>query len=116
MIRSSTAPLVRIADTTLRDGEQASGVAFGGSDKVAIARLLDAAGIHEIEVGIPAMGGDEARQIRRITGLGLRADLIGWCRAVREDVRAAEACGLSRVEISIPASAAQIRAKLGSPE
>jgi homocitrate synthase NifV len=116
MVQSNHPPLVRIADTTLRDGEQASGVAFGANDKVAIARLLDAAGVHEIEVGIPAMGGDEARQITRIAGLGLRADLIGWCRAVREDIRAAEACGLTRVEISIPASAAQIRAKLGTPE
>ncbi|MGB8931363.1 MAG: homocitrate synthase [Anaeromyxobacteraceae bacterium] len=112
----STARLVRIADTTLRDGEQASGVAFGEKEKIAIARALDAAGVDEIEVGIPAMGGDEARQIRRIAGLGLRADLIGWCRAVRDDVKAAQGCGLERVEISIPASEAQIRAKLGSPE
>jgi homocitrate synthase NifV len=116
MVRSDSAPLVRIADTTLRDGEQASGVAFGREEKVAIARLLDAVGVHEIEVGIPAMGGEEARLIRRIAGLGLRADLIGWCRAVRDDVSAAAACGLKRVEISIPASAAQIRAKLGGPE
>lgn len=109
-------PRVRICDTTLRDGEQAAGVAFGRDEKIAIARLLDAIGVHELEVGIPAMGGDEARQIREIAGLGLRADLIGWCRAVREDVHAAEQCGLGRVEISIPASTAQIRAKLGTPE
>ncbi len=108
--------LVRIVDTTLRDGEQAAGVALDRDAKVAIARLLDAVGVHEIEVGIPAMGGDESRQIREIAALGLRADLLGWCRAVRADVRAAQACGLTRVEISIPASHAQIRAKLGSPQ
>jgi homocitrate synthase NifV len=109
-------PLVRIVDTTLRDGEQAAGVAFGHEEKASIAWLLDKIGVHEIEVGIPAMGGDEARQIREIAGLGLRADLLGWCRAVRSDVRDAEACGLHRIEISIPASRAQILAKLGSPE
>src|SRR5574341_952380 len=107
-------PRVSICDTTLRDGEQAAGIAFGREEKLAIAKLLDAVGVHEIEVGIPAMGGDEAEQIREIAGLGLRAELLGWCRAMRSDVRAAEGCGLTRVEISIPASTAQIRAKLGS--
>jgi homocitrate synthase NifV len=110
------APPVRIVDTTLRDGEQSAGVAFDRDAKVAVARLLDATGVHEIEVGIPAMGGDEALQIREIAGLGLRADLLGWCRAVRQDVEAAEACALSRVELSIPASDRMIRARLGSRE
>jgi homocitrate synthase NifV len=116
MTTARSAPHVRIVDTTLRDGEQAAGVAFGREEKVAIAWLLDRIGVHEIEVGIPVMGGDEARQIREISELGLAADLLGWCRAVRADVRAAEACGLKRIELSIPASPAQIRAKLGTPE
>jgi homocitrate synthase NifV len=104
---------IRINDTTLRDGEQAAGIAFSIQEKVAIALMLDALGVHELEVGIPVMGGDEAAAIREITSLGLHADLLGWNRAVIADLSASVACGLRRVHISIPVSRIQIQAKFG---
>ena len=102
---------VLINDTTLRDGEQAAGVAFNLQEKVAIAKFLNSIGVQELEVGIPAMGMEETRAITAIVDLGLEAKLLGWNRAVISDIKASVACGLRRVHISIPVSGIQIAAK-----
>ncbi|NET35577.1 MAG: homocitrate synthase [Cyanothece sp. SIO1E1] len=111
MIKQTSTHPIQINDTTLRDGEQAAGVAFGIEEKVAIAKFLDAIGVQELEVGIPAIGQEEAQAITAITNLGLKAQLLGWNRAIISDIEASIACGLKRVHISIPVSDVQIAAK-----
>ena len=104
---------VIINDTTLRDGEQTAGVSFTADERLLIARTLAAAGVPEMEIGIPVMSAEEREIICAITALGLPARLMVWGRMRDEDLIAAAACNADIVNLSIPVSDMQIRHKLG---
>lgn len=103
---------LKIDDTTLRDGEQTAGVVFANEEKVRIAKLLDKVGVHQIEAGIPAMGGDEKEVIKRLAKLNLKASILAWNRAVIDDIKHSIDCGVDAVAISIAVSDIHIQLKL----
>jgi homocitrate synthase NifV len=103
---------IKIDDTTLRDGEQTAGVVFANDEKIHIAKMLDKVGVHQIEAGIPAMGGDEKDAIKAISSLNLNCSILGWNRAVISDIDDSIECGVDAVAISISASDIHIEHKL----
>jgi homocitrate synthase len=87
----------KMIDTTLREGEQFAGACFSTSDKLEIARALDAFGVDRIEVTSPAASPQSRRDAAQLVKLGLRAPVITHARCHVEDVRMAIESGVSGV-------------------
>ena len=103
---------IKIVDTTLRDGEQTAGVVFANHEKIAISQMLSDLGINQIEVGIPATGGDEKEVIKSICKRNLKSSIMAWNRAVISDIENSIDCGVDSVAISISISDIHIQNKL----
>lgn len=108
-------PRIKIHDVTLRDGEQQTAVVFRREEKVAIARKLDALGVHRIEAGMPAVSPQDKAAIADIAALGLKAEIFGFSRCIPSEVKVVKDCGCSGIVIEIPASDHMIQNAYGWP-
>ena len=98
-----------IDDTTLRDGIQMPGLATGPKDSAKIAQFLAEVGIERIELFHYQEPDKKAAKL--IGDLNLDLRVAGWCRAVKEDIDSAVACGFKEVGISHPVSDLHFKAK-----
>lgn len=98
-----------IDDTTLRDGIQMPGLAAGPKDAAKIAQLLSEIGVERIELFHYQEPDKKAAKL--IGDLNLDLRIAGWCRAVKEDIDSAVACGFKEVGISHPVSDIHFKAK-----
>ncbi|CUA90669.1 Isopropylmalate/homocitrate/citramalate synthases [Chelatococcus sambhunathii] len=110
--------MVRVADCTLRDGEQQAGIVFTKQDKVDIAHALDRLGVYEIEAGTPASSDEDRQAIEEIAGAGLKAKISALARGRRDDIDLVAKTGAYAARLSMPISAIQRvnKLKLGDEE
>jgi isopropylmalate/homocitrate/citramalate synthase len=99
---------VSICDVTLRDGEQTPGVAFSTEDKIEMAKLLDALGIAQIQVGFAGSSKSATEECRILCALPLNCKTEVMTRATysrwEEDVAAAASCNPDIIHSYIPMS------------
>src|SRR5712671_7125241 len=107
------APKIKIHDVTLRDGEQQTAVVFRREEKVAIAKKLDALGIHRIEAGMPAVSPQDKAAIADIAALGLKAEVLAFARFIPEEIKVVKEVGCKGVVVEIPASDHMIKNAYG---
>ncbi|MEM7381967.1 MAG: 2-isopropylmalate synthase, partial [Bacteroidota bacterium] len=68
---------VEIMDTTLRDGEQTSGVSFSASEKLTLAKLLlDELKVDRIEIASARVSEGEFESVRQITDWAKESDYL----------------------------------------
>jgi len=107
---------VRIFDTTLRDGEQAPGFSLRPSEKLTLARQLDALGVDIIEAGFPIASPADAEAVRTIATEIRRPVIACLARCHKADLERAawalEPAEQGRIHTFIATSDLHLQAKL----
>ena len=104
--------LVKIYDTTLRDGEQSPGVTLTPEEKVIIAKQLEKLGVDTIEAGFPITSKGEKEAIRLITAENLKCEVSGLARLEKLDIDSIIECGVKVAHLFIATSDIHLEHKL----
>ncbi len=84
---AATRDVVRIFDTTLRDGEQSPGCSMTPDEKLTVAAALVDLGVDIIEAGFPIASPGDFASVRAIANtFGDRATICGLARCRTEDI------------------------------
>lgn len=104
--------VVKIFDTTLRDGEQTPGVSLTPDEKLQIAIQLDKLGVDTIEAGFPITSPGEVQGVKMIADAGLKSEICALARADQRDVDLALNAGVQVVHLFIATSDIHLEHKL----
>ncbi len=103
--------MIRILDSTLREGEQHPGVSFSNKQRIQIAWMLDSFGVNQIEIS-PIVSEDHHEATKIIMKQGLTADIVAHVRAIKSDVDRALDCDTEWVATYMGISDIHLVAKL----
>lgn len=108
--------VVRIFDTTLRDGEQSPGFSMNTAEKIRMAHQLAALGVDVIEAGFPISSRGDLEAVRKVAQEVRTVPIAALARARKDDVNAAiealEPAAAPRLHIFLATSDLHLRVKL----
>lgn len=81
--------VVKIFDTTLRDGEQSPGATMNIEEKILIARQLEKLNVDVIEAGFAASSEGDFESVRRVAELASHPIVLSLARTKEDDIRKA---------------------------
>ena len=101
--------MIKILDSTLREGEQTPGVYFTPETKLKIAEFLDHIGVDIIEAGNPAVDSEIALAVTRIANAGLKAKIGAHSLCRIDDVKKALDCNVSFLGVFFSVSSQRLQ-------
>src|SRR5258708_8465357 len=101
--------VVRIFDTTLRDGEQSPGFSMNTEEKIRMARQLAALNVDVIEAGFPIASHGDLEAVKKVAQEVRNVPIAALARARKEDVSAA-------IEALKPAAASRLHVFLATSD
>src|ERR1700726_43592 len=108
--------VVRIFDTTLRDGEQSPGFSMNTAEKIRMAHQLATLGVDVIEAGFPISSRGDLEAVRKVAQEVRSVPIAALARARKDDVNAAiealEPAAAPRLHIFLATSDLHLRVKL----
>jgi 2-isopropylmalate synthase len=108
--------VVRIFDTTLRDGEQSPGFSMRTEEKIRLARQLAALNVDVIEAGFPIASRGDLEAVRKVSEEIRNVPIAALARAKKQDVDAAiealEPAATPRLHVFLATSDLHLRVKL----
>ncbi len=78
--------IIKIFDTTLRDGEQSPGATMNLQEKLRLASQLEALGVDVIEAGFPASSNGDFEAVRAIANSLQKSEVAALARCVPNDI------------------------------
>ena len=101
---------IRFYDTTLRDGEQTTGIVFSAAEKFAIAQKLAELRIGRIESGFPRVSDEDTEAVKRILAANLPSEIWGFARCLKADIDAHIELGTRYILMEITTSDLKMKA------